>query len=128
MEHINSGNAAVFVLVNATLAKMYMSFRWRVKGLGKSDKEKKLIFESSEFKTDHAKQLNDAEYSPLLFAGLLYLHSKGSISMISSGLSMLGVVTYLWSNKIGLGAIAPVGAIARFVALFTIANDIRGTF
>ena len=127
MDYLTSGNAALLVLVNTVAAKCYMSFGFRAKMLGKSEKAKIAFKESDDFKTAHSKQLNDAEYGPLFVATLLYLHTQGINNKLVSGAAAFGSVCYMWSHFFGKlsKVLGPVGATSRFIALFGVIYEVH---
>lgn len=82
-----------------------------------SKKSKQEILNSDSFKTAHAAQLNEAEWSPLFLAILLYFHSQGDSLPIASSLAACGSVWFLWA-KIFLPFPSHVpGAVMRYFAL-----------
>ena len=127
MEHLTSGNAALFVLVNSIIAKCYMSFGFRIRAQTKSGKDKKEFVESDAFKKAHACQLNDAEYGPLLVPTLLFLHSKGINNVYISATAMIGSFVYMWSHLVKFGLGGTIGATCRYIALFGISYEIFKT-
>jgi len=74
-------------------------------------------------KFDNARkaQLNEAEWSPLLMAGLMIMHVRGDKApCIAAGLAAFGSVWYLWSRIIlqeinGAPTVLP-GGLSRYFA------------
>ena len=104
-----------------------MIVSWRSKLSGKSDAEVAKIKASKEFVNDHAAQLNEAEWTSPLLAGLLFLAAKSAPAPIASTLAVFGSVLYPVS-RIHLGnAATPLGAVSRIAALGAIAFAIYKT-
>ena len=116
MEHVNSGTAAFVILVNALASKVFMTVAWRSKLEGKSTQQVKNIKESPEFIADHSRQLNEAEWAPLMLAAFCYLNLKGVSAPVASGLAMFGCPWYMWGGKI-IPKSGILGAIGRYAAL-----------
>ena len=57
------------------------------------------ILESQFFKRIHATQLNEAEYAPIIFAGLAFLFSKGVMAPTASALMLGGQVTLFYGFR-----------------------------
>lgn len=94
---------------------MMAAFRARM--LGKSDAEIAAIKVSKEFQTAHSAQLNEAEWTPVLLAPLLFLAAKGVPAPIASSLAVAGSVVYPFS-RIYLGGVGTrEGALARVGSL-----------
>ena len=55
------------------------------------------------FENAHKAQLNEAEWSPLLFGGLALLAVKGVDAELCAELCAFGSVWYLWSRAVGGG-------------------------
>ena len=55
------------------------------------------------FENAHKAQLNEAEWSPLLFGGLALLAVKGVDAELCAELCAFGSVWYLWSRSVGGG-------------------------
>jgi len=99
---LHSGLAAVAILAHTILAKscMVVLFRARLGLFLSPGAEASKIMESQFFKRVHATQLNEAEYSPLIFAGLLFLFSKGVTAPAASALCLGGQVIYFWTRAL----------------------------
>ena len=124
---VNSGNAAVIVLANAIVSKMFMTLFFRFKMVMSDKVGKKNLLESAEFKNAHAAQLNDAEYSPIFIVCLLYLHSHGVAAPTASTLAAFGCVAYVWGKIYLPFPSQSVGAAARYVSLCMLCWDIYKT-
>jgi hypothetical protein len=63
-------------------------------------------------------QLNEAEFSPLLAAMLLYLHSKGVEAPLMSTISVASQFIYFWGRALSGRKFpwTPLGAAPRYVA------------
>ena len=111
MEHLTSGNAAFVLLVNNLLSKTYMTVSWRLKMMGKSMNEIDDLKCCEEFKKDHCKQLNESEWSTILFPAFCYLSLKGVKSPIASALGMIAAPWFMWGPKLipGTGILGSVG-------------------
>ena len=127
---ITCGEAALLILINAILAKLWMSCYWRLQIITAGDKRKRSdIVQSRSFKTAHAAQLNDAEYSPLFVAELLFLHVKEVNTPLLNVMAVFGSVQYFW-GKIFLpfpghlpGVVARYGALAMLCwEIFNVLN------
>jgi hypothetical protein len=101
---------------------MMAAFRSRM--LGKSDAEITVIKASKEFQTSHSAQLNEAEWTPVLLAPLLFLAAKGVPAPIASSLAVAGSVIYpvarIFLGSAGTSEGAPLareGALARVASL-----------
>ena len=79
----------------------------------------------SRYRRFHSAQLNEAEYAPIFFAGLLFLHSAGVTAPVWSTLAAFGQVAYFWPRALvghsheGGAKLPPYvpGALARYAAL-----------
>ena len=123
---INSTLAPPILLAHTLVAKMSMTILFRAKLTLKAtpDAECAKVLSSTFYKRWHATQLNEAEYSPLFIAGLLFLSSKGIAAPICSTLACVGQIWYFWTR--GLvgnskeGGVDPPpyvpGALARYAA------------
>ena len=77
-------------------------------------------------------QLNEAEYTGPLLAGLLFLSAKGAAAPLASTLAVVGQVSYYWlkalvGNSFEGGIDPPPyapGAIMRYVSMGMIAIEI----
>ena len=126
---LTAGHAAFVVAGSSTLAKMYMSFAFRVPAVAKPAEAEK-IFETAEFKNARAAQLNEAEYAPLLSALLLYIHVKGGVRVpIASLLACGGQVLYFWGRIVTGKAlpVTPIAASMRYAALLLLCKGVYDT-
>lgn len=122
---VSSGSAAVIVLANALISKVFMTVAFRFKLIKTKGKDaKRDIIEGAEYKNAHAAQLNDAEYSPLFVATLLYLHSKGISAPLASTLAAFGCVWYLWAKIYLPFPSQALGAAFRYISLGLICLEI----
>ena len=94
---------------------MMAAFRSRM--LGKSDAEITVIKASKEFQTSHSAQLNEAEWTPVLLAPLLFLAAKGVPAPIASSLAVAGSIIYPVARIYLGGAGTREGALARVGSL-----------
>jgi uncharacterized MAPEG superfamily protein len=117
MFFFNSGQSAAIILVNSYLGKFYMTGGFRLPYVFASSKSKQQILNGDSFKTAHAAQLNEAEWSPLFVAVLLYFHSQGMSLPIESSIAAYGSVWFLWSKIFFPFPSHVPGAIMRYVAL-----------
>jgi len=110
--------SASVVFTNSLIGKAYMTARWRGNPDGAPG--------NPVYENDHKAQLNEAEWSPLLIAGLLCLHAKGDkVPTIAAGLCAFGSIWYLWSRillvaKAEPGPVLP-GGVARYIGGFMVA-------
>ena len=97
---INSTLAPPILLAHTLVAKMSMTILFRAKITVKAtpDAECAKVLASTFYKRWHATQLNEAEYSPLFIAGLLFLSSKGVAAPICSTLACVGQIWYFWTR------------------------------
>jgi uncharacterized MAPEG superfamily protein len=114
----NAGQSAAIILANSFLGKFYMTGIFRLPSvLASSNKSRQEILNGDSFKTAHAAQLNEAEWSPLFVGVLLYFHSQGDSLPIASSLAAAGSIWFLWA-KIFLPPLSHVpGAVMRYLAL-----------
>jgi len=107
------GSASV-IFANAFLGKAYMTFIYRATNPDGLPGNK--IFENA-----HKSQLNEAEWSPYLIAGLLCLHVQcGNDPTVAASLAAFGSVWYLWMRLIlvkkGADLIVLPGGFSRYIA------------
>ena len=97
---INSTLAPPILLAHTLVAKMSMTILFRAKITVKAtpDAECAKVLSSTFYKRWHATQLNEAEYSPLFIAGLLFLSSKGIAAPSCSTLACFGQIWYFWTR------------------------------
>ena len=76
---INSGMAAAILATHTLVTKLLMTAIFRIKTTMKATpkEEAKKILTSQFYLRAQSAQLNEAEYSALFIAGLLFFHSKG---------------------------------------------------
>jgi hypothetical protein len=131
---VNSGVGACLCLINTIAAKIYMSVVFRaptaLKVVGGKTKEVKASEDSPKLKFAHKTQMNEAEYSPLLFAGLLFLSVKGIDAPVASTYCYLGSMIFMW-GRILIGGeskfhLPPtiVGASTRYIGLAMMCYEI----
>lgn len=125
---LNSGQAAVIVLGNALISKIYMTCAWRFKLAGTDKKGRIAIVESAEYKNCHAAQLNDAEYSPIFIGTLLFLANRGINAPIASTLAAVGSVSYLWCKMYLPFPWQAIGATMRYISMGLIALELYKIF
>ena len=131
---INSTLAPVILVGQTLIAKVAMTVLFRVKTTDKStsSEDVKMILGSQLYKRVHAAQLNEAEYSGLFTAGLLFLSVKGVAAPWLSTLAVFGQVWYYWMRALvgnsHEGGIQPPpyapGALARYAALGMLAFEL----
>ena len=80
-----------------------------------------------EFKVAHGTQLNNAEWSPLFVACLLYLHTQQAGSLIGVGLSLFSVCGYCFVKLFFQGKPAPICGLGRYVALGWLIFEVAAT-
>ncbi len=115
---LSSGQAASVIITNSLLGKFYMTGGFRLRlVLAKDKREKNDILAGDSFQTAHAAQLNEAEWSPLLLAGLLYLSSKGIQAPAAATFSAVGSVLYLWAKVFFPFPSYLPGAVFRYLGL-----------
>lgn len=126
MWSINSGEGAVYVLINCLLAKAFMSFYWRIPIVfaGSNKEKRRQVVEGAFFKNSHAAQLNDAEWAPLFVATLLFLHLKGVEARGASMLAVFGCVEYVWAKILLPFPSHTLGAVARYISLIMICSEL----
>ena len=112
-------NSASIIFANSLLGKAYMSFGWRA--AGPKGEPGNPAFENA-----HRAQLNEAEWSPLLIAGLLCLRAKGETAPIAATIAAAGSVGYLWVRCLlraenGTPLVVLSGGLARYIAGFMMA-------
>ncbi|KAL1524654.1 hypothetical protein AB1Y20_019541 [Prymnesium parvum] len=106
--------ASSIIFTNSMAGKAYMTFGFRAGGQDSGPA----------FERAHKAQLNEAEWSPILIAGLILLESKGQATPIAAALAAGGSVLYLWAKCAGLLQISPIGALARYFAGFMMAGQL----
>jgi hypothetical protein len=126
---ISSGPAATIVLANALASKLYMTFMFRSKMVLAKDKNAiAKIKESDSFKRIHAAQLNDAEYSPVFLAILLFLSLKQVDAPWPSTLAAFGCPFYFWGHVTIGFPYTSIGATARYISLVGLAYELYKIF
>jgi uncharacterized MAPEG superfamily protein len=124
---LTSGKAVVLILINNFVAKAYMSTVWRLAIVFAGDKRKRTdLVESGFFKNSHAAQLNEAEWSPIFVATLLFLNLKGIDAPLASSLAAYGSIWYLWAKIYLPFPSHTIGATMRYVALGMICWELYG--
>ncbi|CAE7497088.1 unnamed protein product [Symbiodinium natans] len=115
---MDAGIAAVVVLANTVASKLYMSLAFRARLLSaSSSEERKEILESIAFKNASSAQLNEAEYSPLFFAGLCFLKLRQRNCPLTALLGAVSGPTYMW-GRVCIGRQgAVVGSLLRYTGL-----------
>jgi uncharacterized MAPEG superfamily protein len=121
---LSSGQAAVIVLANALVSKMYMTVAFRFKIAAAKKAGRKDIIDGADYKTASSAQLNDAEYSPIFLATLLYLHSQNNAAPVASTLAAFGCVAYVWAKIYLPFPSQSIGACARYVSMGMICMEL----
>ena len=123
---LTPGNAAVVLLVNSLAWKLYMAAVWHDKiNKAKDAAEVATIKGSAAFINSSSAQLNEAEWTPVLLAPLLFLALKGAKAPVASALAAFGSVMYP-TARIVIGGFAPLGAGPRFLALGMLSYAVYG--
>jgi uncharacterized membrane protein YecN with MAPEG domain len=94
------------------------------------DKEStKKFVDGREFQNASKAQLNEAEYSPLLLAMLLYLHSKGVAAPLASTAVAFGQIFFFWGRIITGKALpfSPIGALPRYIGMVALIYEVFKT-
>ncbi|CAD7964897.1 unnamed protein product [Amoebophrya sp. A25] len=81
-----------------TKALQTILFRLKITDASTPDAEVKKVVESTFYKRVWAAQLNEAEYAPVLIAGLGYLALKGKECSAAATLAVVGQVWYYWTR------------------------------
>ena len=84
--------AAIAILANTIVCKLYMSFGWRVQLAGMSPEEQKKAKAGPEYQKDSCGQLNEAEYAPVFLSCLFYMALQKIEAPITCGVSVWGCV------------------------------------
>jgi len=116
------GFGAVAVGVLTLMAKNYLSFTVRAAPFTKSKEELKKYMDSAEVIWVQKTQLNEAEYSGILFAMLMAMHVlkvDGSLCTAVSIAAPAGQFVYFYGRVITgrLLPFTPMGALPRYFAL-----------
>lgn len=91
---LTSSTGAVVAFATTVFGKVYMSFAHRIIA-AKSPKAGETHMNKKSTKEDHATQLNEAEYAPLICTALFYLASKGIDAPLATTLTVAGNTGYL---------------------------------
>ena len=95
---LNSTLGASILVGHTLVAKSLMTVLFRAKLTDKSTPKAEIdrVHESIFYKRVWAAQLNEAEYSGVFVAGLLFLSAKGIAAPILSTMCVFGQVWYFW--------------------------------
>ena len=105
--------ASSVIFANSIVGKAYMTGRWRLSNPDGAPG-------NPVFENDCKAQLNEAEWSPLLVAGLLCSHVHGNKApAVAATLCATASVWYLWSRILLVAKngtpVVVVGGIARYI-------------
>ena len=92
---LTSSTGAAIAFGTTVFGKIYMSFAHRVITAIKGPKAGEAHMQEKATKEDHATQLNEAEYAPLICAALFFLSSKGVDAPLATTLAVAGNTGYL---------------------------------
>jgi hypothetical protein len=114
---LSSGQAAGAILLNSLLGKFYLTAGFRLPIVTASKAKTAEILDGNSFKLAHAAQLNEAEWSPIFVAVLLYFHSQNIALPMASSLAAFGSIWYLWAKIFGPNLSHVPGAVMRYTGL-----------
>ena len=135
---LSCGKAAVIILAHTTLCKVLTTLSYRLKLTDGSTpgEEVKKVKASLAYQRWTSAQLNESEYAPLFFAGLLYLHSQNISAPLTAFGCVFGQIGYFLPRALvghphEGGPIFPApyvpSALARYAALGSIVYIMYGT-
>ena len=101
---VSSGRAAALILGHTLACKLLMTQLYRapmtLRLIGANEENSKKVAGSNTFKRIAAAQLNEAEYSGVFLAALLFLSAKGIDAPLPSTLAIAGQVGYFWARAL----------------------------
>lgn len=107
---------ALALLVLQLGSGLMMSIRYRLVVMFMSKDKFKELLAGKDYKVASATQLNNAEWTPSMVAGLFYLHSQGAGSNLLSLLIGFGSFGYVFWKLYTNGKPTPVSAGMRYTA------------
>jgi hypothetical protein len=107
---------AVALLGLQLVTGLMMSIRFRLGVISMPKDKYKELLDGKDFKVASATQLNNAEWTPSLVAGLLYLHSQGTGSNLLSLMVSFGSFGYVFWKLYTNGKPTPISASMRYMA------------
>ena len=92
---LTSSTGAAVAFGTTVFGKLYMSFAHRIVAAFKGPKVGAAHMLEQSTKEDHATQMNEAEYAPLICAALFFLASKSVDAPLATTLAVAGNTGYL---------------------------------